>query len=210
MACAVLVACAVAGCVSRQEHNELRVQFTTVEAERNRINDELTKLRSDWEKLKDKDATVALVVELRASLSELQGKCIEAEQRASQLLDEAQSLKIERNSIRSSAQSIQQRRLEAERQLEQCKALFAKALRGPEYGAVGDGHWVKEKIGRGEYILLEDGSLWEISRLDRIDTALWLNTESIVVLENTSGLLPYKLINTDSEDVVEAKYLGTR
>lgn len=75
---------------------------------------------------------------------------------------------------------------------------------------MGGGHWVKEKTGRGEYVLLEDGSLWEISRLDRTYTALWLATESVVVLTNAAGLFPYKLLNTDTREVVEARYVGRR
>ena len=150
------------------------------------------------------------MAQLRSRLAESEGKYAEAENRASRSLAEAQALKAERDSLRASVQSLQRGKAEAEHQLEQYKMLLANALRGPAYGAVGDGHWVQEKIGHGEYILMEDGSLWEISSLDRIDTALWLNTENIVVIENTSGLLPYKLINTDTGDVVEAKYLGTR
>jgi len=81
---------------------------------------------------------------------------------------------------------------------------------GSSYAGVGGGHWVKEKIDGGKYILLEDGSLWEISSLDRIDTALWLPTESVVVLDNPTGLFPYKLVNTDTKEVVEAKCVGRR
>lgn len=205
-----LAVCALTGCVSDKEHRQLQTRCATVEAERDRLTQEVATLRSDWQKLTDTDATAALVAQLRAALAESRAKCAEAEQRASQSLAEAQAVRAERDALRASAQSVQQAKTEAERQLQQCQALLANALRGPEYPAVGDGHWVREKIGRGEYIILEDGSLWEISRLDRIDTALWLTTESIVVLENSSGLLPYKLINTDTEDVVEAKYLGTR
>lgn len=181
-----------------------------LEGERDRLSQELATLRTDWEKLKDEDATAALIAQLRSSVSESQGKCAEAEKQASQSLAESLALKSERDTLRASAKSLQQANAEAERQFEQCKAVLANALRGPEYGAVGDGHWVKDKIGCGEYILLEDGSLWEISRLDRIDTAQWLNTENIVVIEKTSGSLPNKLINTDAKDVVEAKYVGTR
>ena len=58
-----------------------------------------------------------------------------------------------------------------------------------------------EKIGNGEMIKLEDGSLWKIDHVDRIDTMLWLITESITVVEDAGG---YTLINTDTGDKVGA------
>ncbi len=70
------------------------------------------------------------------------------------------------------------------------------------YLGLGQKHWVKEKIDRGAFIQLEDRSLWQISRLDRIDTTLWLPMQDVVVIENPSGLYPYKLISEG--DAVEA------
>ena len=40
---------------------------------------------------------------------------------------------------------------------------------GRPYPGRGEGHWIDKNIGRGEFIVLEDGSLWEIDRLDRVD-----------------------------------------
>ena len=97
--------------------------------------------------------------------------------------------------------------------LDECRTaatvLVQQQARGKVYAGVGAGHWVWEKIGSGEYVLLEDGSLWEISSIDRIYSMLWLTTEDTMVLENPSGFLPYLLINTDAGDRVEAKYVGT-
>ncbi|MCK4329072.1 hypothetical protein KAX02_04450 [candidate division WOR-3 bacterium] len=79
---------------------------------------------------------------------------------------------------------------------------------GQTYWGVGNTHWVSEKIDRGDFIQLEDGSLWEISPIDRINTMLWLSFEDIVVIESNNPHYPYKLINTDSEDTAEAKLIS--
>lgn len=57
-------------------------------------------------------------------------------------------------------------------------------------------------------IKLEDGSLWEISPVDRVNTALWLATEEITVVESDNSIYPYKLINTDSGDTAGAKLIS--
>lgn len=86
----------------------------------------------------------------------------------------------------------------------------AVARAGGGYVGVGGGHWVKQVIDSGRMLLLEDGSLWDIAALDRIDTVLWLPMTEITVLENPTGLLPYKLVNTDDGEVAEARYIGTK
>ena len=59
----------------------------------------------------------------------------------------------------------------------------------------------------GSLIKLEDGSLWLISPIDRVDTSIWLVTEAITVIVGDNPVYPYKLINTDTEEVAEAKLL---
>lgn len=78
------------------------------------------------------------------------------------------------------------------------------------YWDVGDGHWVRENIDIGKYILLEDGSLWEVLSLDTLDSGLWMMLDSIVVVQSETGLYPYRLINTDDKRAVEAKLIGKR
>lgn len=80
--------------------------------------------------------------------------------------------------------------------------------KGVVYLGVGAGHWIQKVIDRGEYIKLEDGSLWAISTLDRIDTCIWLPIDDITVIENDSGLYPYKLVNTDRGETAEAVCLS--
>ncbi len=59
------------------------------------------------------------------------------------------------------------------------------------------GHWINGNIDDGQYIKLEDGSLWGVNGTDTIDSALWLETDDIIVCDG-------KLINTDDKTSVEA------
>ena len=83
---------------------------------------------------------------------------------------------------------------------------------GGKYSGVSGGHWVSKVIESGKYVILEDNSLWQVSPLDKINSMLWLVTEKITVVENKDGVYllsyPYKLINSDSKNAVEARYLG--
>ena len=79
---------------------------------------------------------------------------------------------------------------------------------GRGYPGVGSGHWVSQVMDRGRVVKLEDGSLWEVAPLDRLDSALWLPVTDITVTDGDDLLYPYKLINTDDHEVVNAKLLG--
>jgi hypothetical protein len=81
---------------------------------------------------------------------------------------------------------------------------------GRVYAGVGGGHWIKENVDSGTYIILEDGSLWQIDPLDKIDAMLWLPISDITVTESTSGSLgfDYLLINTDDGEKAHARYMG--
>lgn len=72
------------------------------------------------------------------------------------------------------------------------------APRTPSRSDCEDGHWIASVSSGGEIVKLEDGSIWEISAIDRIDTALWLTTEEITACGG-------RLINTDTSDAVDAK-----
>ncbi len=80
------------------------------------------------------------------------------------------------------------------------------------YSGLGGGHWVSNKIDSGNIIVLEDGSMWEIQSIDRIFTRLWLRITAITVLEASTpiGDYRYRLVNTDDNESVLAKYLGKR
>ena len=78
------------------------------------------------------------------------------------------------------------------------------------YLGVGGGHWIKSKGNGGTLIVLEDGSVWEINSLDRIDTALWLPITDVTVLNASSpiGEYRYTLVNKEDGEQALAKYLG--
>ena len=77
------------------------------------------------------------------------------------------------------------------------------------YWDPGDGHWINEVRDSGRFILLEDGSLWEVAPINQAETCIWLPTAEIEVLENDDPIYPYKIVNKDEEEVVDAKFIGT-
>ena len=76
------------------------------------------------------------------------------------------------------------------------------------YAGIGSGHWIMENINTGEFIKLEDGSLWEISPFARIHTALWLPVSRITVLQGRNPVYPYVLINSDDTEKADAKLIA--
>jgi len=80
------------------------------------------------------------------------------------------------------------------------------AGRSGGYVGVGRKHWVKEKIDSGAFIKLEDGSLWQISAIDKINTMLWLPTDNVVVIESKNPQYPYKLVG--ERDAAEARLVS--
>jgi hypothetical protein len=78
------------------------------------------------------------------------------------------------------------------------------------YAGVGGGHWVKKNVDSGTYMVLEDGSLWQIDPIDKVDAMLWLPISNITVIESSSGSPGYNylLINTDDDEKAHAKYMG--
>jgi hypothetical protein len=78
-------------------------------------------------------------------------------------------------------------------------------LDGWRYINTGDGHWIKSKSDDGDIITLEDGSIWQVDLLDRIEAKLWLPLTDITVIESAIG---YLLINTDDGEQAHAKLLS--
>ena len=77
------------------------------------------------------------------------------------------------------------------------------------YPGIGSGHWIQSISDGGKIIILEDGSVWEVSPIDIIYSVIWLPVSNIAVVKD-SGSYPYKLINTDDRETVNAKYLGAK
>jgi len=61
-------------------------------------------------------------------------------------------------------------------------------------------HWIKDKANDGSIIILEDGSIWEVDSLDRIESSLWLPTETIIIPDSYDCL-----INVDTGEKVYAR-----
>lgn len=62
------------------------------------------------------------------------------------------------------------------------------------------GHWVDSVSNSGEIVKLEDGSIWQVDLVDRIDTMLWLPITDIIVCDD-------RLINADDNETVQARRL---
>ena len=78
---------------------------------------------------------------------------------------------------------------------------------GGLYAMTGGGHWIDTVSSDGAIIKLEDGSVWKVSTVGQIDTALWLPVSSITVLEGDEPGW-YVLVNSDDGEKAPAKYLG--
>lgn len=76
------------------------------------------------------------------------------------------------------------------------------------YSNVGNATWITEVMAGGEVIKLQDGSLWQVAPMDRIDSSLWLPTTNITVIQGDDPSYPYKLINTEDSETVEARLLS--
>ena len=68
-------------------------------------------------------------------------------------------------------------------------------------------HWIKSIMDSGMIIVLEDGSMWEISSLSLKYAKFWLPRSKIKVINNIENY-SYKLLNINENQCVDAKYLG--
>jgi hypothetical protein len=86
----------------------------------------------------------------------------------------------------------------------------APALAG--YLGVGQRNWISKNIDRGRFLLLGDRSLWEVTRLDRIDARFWLGLTDVVVVPSRTGFSPFtysivEIPSFGSGESVDARYL---
>ena len=77
--------------------------------------------------------------------------------------------------------------------------------------ATGSGHWIDKVSDNGAIITLEDGSMWDVSTIDQVDTALWLPVTDITVVADPHpiGEFRYVLVNTEDGEKAHAKYMGS-
>jgi hypothetical protein len=73
-------------------------------------------------------------------------------------------------------------------------------------------HWINSVSSGGRIIILEDDSVWEVNSADRIDTALWLPIDDILLLDAGSkafGKYKYLMINLDEHgEEALVRYVG--
>jgi len=48
-----------------------------------------------------------------------------------------------------------------------------------------DRHWIQSKSDDGSIIILEDGTVWQVDIIDRIDSMLWLPIEDVIICGST-------------------------
>ena len=81
-----------------------------------------------------------------------------------------------------------------------------------QYRNTGRAHWIQAASESGERITLEDGSLWEISALNRVNTAAWTIDSEVAVIQArvANADYRYELIKTDDGGKALARFLGMR
>lgn len=80
---------------------------------------------------------------------------------------------------------------------------FAQIL--PKASDVSSDHWIDSVLDDGNFLKLEDGSLWQISPVDTVTTSIWLGTSEITIIKVDNSTYPYKLVNTDDNESVRAR-----
>ena len=75
------------------------------------------------------------------------------------------------------------------------------------YSGVNSSHTLDGVMDDGNLIKLDDDSLWQVSPYDVIDSALWLPPSDITVIEGNDPGYPYKLVNTDDSETVNARLI---
>ncbi len=83
------------------------------------------------------------------------------------------------------------------------------SVRFPVYTGRSSGHRVTDNFSSGRFVVLEDQSVWQIDSFDKFDTALWLRTDSISMVDTVyKGRTFWRLVNVDTDEEVWAAYLG--
>lgn len=75
----------------------------------------------------------------------------------------------------------------------------------PKASDVSSDHWIDSVLDDGNFVKLEDGSLWQISPVDTVTTSIWAGSTEITIIKLDNSTYPYKLINTDDNESVRAR-----
>jgi len=68
--------------------------------------------------------------------------------------------------------------------------------------------YIQEVSGSGTIITLSDGSIWKVSPLNQVDTALWLPVTDVRIVAGDDPSYPYKMINKDDGEVANVELLS--
>ena len=63
------------------------------------------------------------------------------------------------------------------------------SISSPLAAACDDGHRIKSVSSEGRFVVLEDGSIWEVDAFDSISSMLWEPVSEIVAEVTVSGFL---------------------
>jgi hypothetical protein len=78
-----------------------------------------------------------------------------------------------------------------------------------DYQALGSGHFIRSVAMGGQFITLEDGSLWEVEPNARFEAADWKAEAPVTVrAARDRGQYPYELTNTQEDEGVRARYVS--
>jgi hypothetical protein len=81
----------------------------------------------------------------------------------------------------------------------------------PAYAALGGGHFIRAVNDDGQYVTLEDGSLWEIEPSVRFQTMDWQLQAAVTVRRAiAAGAFTYELDNTQDDEGALARYVPPR
>lgn len=77
---------------------------------------------------------------------------------------------------------------------------------------LGEPHWIRQTFEAGRFVLLDDGTLWEIDSFDRLTTILWLALDDVILVDDPSGIYPYtyRIINPSDRASAAARPVGPR
>ena len=73
---------------------------------------------------------------------------------------------------------------------------------------IGADESIEEVSSNGAIITLSDGSIWKVSPLDQLDTALWLPVSDVRIVAGDDPSYPYKMINKDDGEMANVELLS--
>jgi hypothetical protein len=79
------------------------------------------------------------------------------------------------------------------------------------YAALGGGHLLREVSDDGHYVMLEDGSRWEIHPRDRFQTQDWERNASLTLrTTRAEDGYAYEIVNTQTDEGALARFVPKR